>query len=108
MAPQASPTERKTEFLESVAKKLALLLSGQSKPERERLQSEAELMLEEAGMLNHTPPRSPLPEWCASLIVRNPPMLEAASWAMSHNLRPGRCETSHELIASLIPSEGGL
>ena len=106
MAPQASPTERKTEFLESVAKKLVLLLSGQ--PDRPRLQQEAERMLEDAGLLNHTPPRSPLNEWARSLTSGNPSMLEAASWAMSHNLRPGRCETSHELLASLIPSEGGL
>ena len=97
---------RREEFLETAAKRLVHLTQRAGNP-RATMQ-EAESLLSEASLLNHRPPRANVHQWAQSLIVDNPQIQDAAFWAMEHELRPSRCESVHELISSLIPSEGGL
>ena len=97
---------RKEEFLETAAKRLVHLTQRAENP-RATMQ-EAENLLSEASLLNHRPPRDNVHQWAQSLIVDNPPMQDAAEWGISRDLLPNRCESVHELITSLIPSEGGL
>lgn len=97
---------RKEEFLETAAKRLVHLTQRAENP-RATMQ-EAESLLSEASLLNHRPPRDNVRQWAQSLIVDNPPLQDVVNWAMSHDLQPNRCESVHELITSLIPSEGGL
>ena len=97
---------RKEQFLESVANRLVHLMQRAQSP-RASMQ-EAESLLSEASLLNHSPPWENVRQWAQSLIVDNPPLQDVVNWAMSHDLQPNRCESVHELITSLIPSEGGL
>ena len=102
------PSARRQEFLDSAARKLVHLIRQAPQENKPSLKDEAENLLREAGLLNHEPPRGSLEAWATSLLSDNPKIWDEAPWAMERNLRPGRCQTVHELITSLIPSEGGL
>lgn len=109
---QPQRRDRRRELLADVAKRLAWLVSREpDEDEQKAMMDEAEHLLHEANMLDFTPRRNDGPrQWARELIEDNPEMIDqdAAQWALEHGLRPSRCQCVHELITSLIPSEGGL
>ena len=102
------PTARRQELLDSAARKLVYLIRQAPAEQKRPLREEAEALLQDANLLQHEPPRGQLEAWAQSLIADNPRLFDESTWALEHNLRPARCETVHELISSLIPTEGGL
>lgn len=94
-------------FLARVAKRLEQLL--REDPDRDETMHWVEMTLFEASGDSVEPDRRSLGHWTHNLIEASPWLYaEGAPWAMAHGLRPNQADNVHELIVSLIPSEGGL
>jgi hypothetical protein len=99
--------KRRQELLDLAGSRLEKLL--QQSPDPQADMSMVESMLSEANLLGNSPSRHSLRHWVANVIEDNPELWEQSSpWMMEHDHKPQFAKSVHELITSLIPSEGGL